>query len=50
MRMSGHYGDESCTILRLEVVRIDPERNLLFIRGAVPGAANGLVRVRGAIR
>jgi large subunit ribosomal protein L3 len=50
MRMSGHYGDESCTILRLEVMKVDPERNLLFIRGAVPGAANGLVRVRGAIR
>lgn len=50
LRMAGHYGDERCTILRLEVVRIDPERNLLFIRGAVPGAANGLVRVRGAIR
>jgi large subunit ribosomal protein L3 len=49
-RMSGHYGDERCTILRLEVMKVDAEQNLLFIRGAVPGAVNGLVRVRDAIR
>ncbi len=49
-RMAGHYGDETCTTLNLKVVKVDAEQNLLYLRGAVPGATNGLVRVRAAIR
>ena len=46
---AGHMGDERVTIKNLEVVRIDEERNLLFVRGAVPGNKNNLVRVRKAV-
>ena len=41
----GHMGSEQGTVRGLEVVRIDAERNLLFIKGAVPGGANGYVTV-----
>ena len=44
-RMPGHMGARRHTELGLRVVRIDPERNLLFIRGAVPGSVNGIVMV-----
>ena len=44
-RMPGHMGDRRHTELGLRVVRVDPERNLLFVRGAVPGARNGIVVV-----
>jgi large subunit ribosomal protein L3 len=45
-RMSGHMGDERVTIQKLEVYRVDAERQLLLVRGAVPGARNGLVVIR----
>ncbi len=35
--MSGHYGNETVTIQNLEIVRVDAERNMLLIKGAVPG-------------
>jgi large subunit ribosomal protein L3 len=44
-RMPGHMGAERHTELGLRVVRVDPDRNLLFVRGAVPGARNGIVTV-----
>jgi len=44
-RMPGHMGDERHTELGLRVVRVDADRNLLFVRGAVPGARNGIVTV-----
>jgi large subunit ribosomal protein L3 len=47
-RMAGHYGVERVTAKNLEVVRIDAERGLLFIRGAVPGPDLGLVQVQNA--
>jgi large subunit ribosomal protein L3 len=47
-RMSGHYGAERTTTKNLKVVRIDSERNLLFIKGAVPGPTGGFVQVRTA--
>jgi large subunit ribosomal protein L3 len=47
-KMSGHMGDERVTTQNLEVVRVDAERNLLLIKGAVPGAAGGTVMVRPA--
>jgi large subunit ribosomal protein L3 len=45
-RMGGHMGDRQVTVRKLEVVRVDPERSLLLVRGAVPGARNGLVVIR----
>ena len=47
-RMAGHMGDERVTVKKLTVVRADPERNLLLIKGSVPGAVNSLVMVRKA--
>jgi large subunit ribosomal protein L3 len=48
MGMAGHLGDEQVTIKKLTVVRTDPERNLLLLRGSVPGARNALIVVRKA--
>lgn len=47
-RMSGHMGDEKCTVQNLIVIEIDADQNLLLVRGAVPGARNGYVVVRNA--
>jgi len=47
-RMPGRMGGDRVTVQNLEVVMVDPERNLLAIRGAVPGAKNGLVEIREA--
>ena len=49
-KMAGHMGDERVTTQNLEVVRIDVERNLLLIKGAVPGAKNGQVAIRPAVK
>ena len=49
-RMAGHLGVEKVTVSLLEVVRIDAERNLLLIKGAVPGSENGQVIVRPAAK
>jgi len=49
-KMAGHMGDERVTTQNLEVVRVDTERNLLLIKGAVPGAAGGAVMVRPSVK
>jgi large subunit ribosomal protein L3 len=49
-KMAGHMGAESVTTQGLEVVRVDVERNLLLIKGAVPGAPGGDVVVRPAVK
>jgi large subunit ribosomal protein L3 len=49
-KMAGHMGDERVTTQNLEVVRVDAERNLLLIKGAVPGAAGGAVMVRPSVK
>ncbi len=49
-KMSGHLGDETVTTQNLDVVRIDEARQLLLVRGAVPGAKNGHVVVRPAVK
>jgi large subunit ribosomal protein L3 len=46
--MAGHMGDERVTIRNLEVVRVDPERNVLLVKGGVPGSKNSYVMVRKA--
>ena len=50
MRMAGHMGNERVTVLNLEVVKADPDRNQLLIRGAVPGPKRGLVMVRSSVK
>jgi large subunit ribosomal protein L3 len=49
-KMSGHMGDERVTTQNLEVVRVDAERNLLLIKGSVPGAPGGAVMVRPSVK
>jgi large subunit ribosomal protein L3 len=49
LRMASRMGNERVTVLNLRVLQIDAERNLLVLRGAVPGPVNGLVTVRKAI-
>jgi len=49
-KMPGHYGVENVTVLNLTVVKVDVEKNALFIKGAVPGAKGGIVTVRNAIK
>jgi large subunit ribosomal protein L3 len=48
IRMPGHMGDRRVTQLGLEVIEVDPGRNLMIVRGAVPGPRGGLVEVRSA--
>lgn len=48
--MAGQMGNERVTVRNLEIVKVDEGRNLLFVRGAVPGHKNGLVRIRAAIK
>jgi large subunit ribosomal protein L3 len=49
-KMSGHMGNKRVTALNLDLVKIDVERNLLLVKGAVPGAANGNVIVRPTVK
>jgi len=49
-RMPGHYGNARVTVQKLRVVHVDAERNLLALRGAVPGANEGLVFVKKAVK
>jgi large subunit ribosomal protein L3 len=48
LRMAGHMGDARVTAQSLKVVMVDPERNLLAVRGGVPGAKDGLLLIRQA--
>jgi large subunit ribosomal protein L3 len=50
LKMPGHYGDETVSVLNLKVAKIVPEEHLLLIEGGVPGARNSLVTVRGAVK
>jgi large subunit ribosomal protein L3 len=49
-RMAGRMGNDRVTVLSLEVLRVDPERNLLVVKGSVPGHNNSLVVVRNAVK
>ncbi len=48
--LPGHYGVEKVTVLNLSVVKVDKERGVLLVKGAVPGAKNGIVYVRNAVK
>ncbi len=45
-KMAGHYGAERVTVRNLEIIRVDSERNLVFVKGAIPGPSQGLVILR----
>lgn len=45
-RMPGQYGAKKITVRNLDVVKVDSDRNLLYVRGAVPGSKNGIIMVR----
>ena len=49
-RMAGHMGHERVTTLNLEVIAADPERELILVKGAIPGPRGGLVVIRNAIK
>ncbi len=49
-RMAGRMGNRRVTVQNLEVVRVDPENNLILVKGAVPGHKKGLVIIRDAVR
>ena len=48
LKMSGHMGSERVTIKKVRVVRADPDRNLLLVKGSLPGARGGLITVKKA--
>jgi len=48
--MAGRMGAEKVTTLNLRVVSADPEKNLLLVRGAVPGPKGGIVVIRDAVK
>jgi large subunit ribosomal protein L3 len=50
LKMSGHMGHEQVTTQNLEIVQADPERNLLLVKGSVPGPNGGVVIVRNAVK
>lgn len=49
-RMAGQYGNTKATVQKLEVVRVDAERQLLLVKGAVPGSVNSDVVVRPSVK
>ena len=49
-KMAGQYGNERVTVLNLEVVKVDAEKNLIAVKGAVPGARGGIVFLRDSVK
>ena len=49
-KMAGQYGNEKLTVLNLEVVKVDTEKNLIAVKGAVPGARGGIVVLRDSVK
>ena len=49
-KMAGQYGNEQVTILNLKVVKIDSEKNIIAVKGALPGAKNGIVFIRDSVK
>ncbi|MPM68274.1 50S ribosomal protein L3 [bioreactor metagenome] len=48
--MPGHMGNVNTTVLNLEVVRVIPEKNIILIKGGIPGPNKGLVVIRDAVK
>ena len=49
-KMPGQYGHENVTVLNLEIVRVDKERNAILVKGAIPGPVNGIVTIRDSVK
>lgn len=49
-KMPGHMGDHQVTIQNLKIVKVDSENNLLYIKGAIPGAKNAIILIRDAVK
>ena len=49
-KMPGQYGNEQVTVLNLKVVKIDAEKNLIAVKGAIPGAKDGIVFIRDSVK
>ena len=49
-KMAGQYGNEKVTVLNLAVVKIDAEKNIIAVKGAVPGAKGGIVFIRNSVK
>jgi len=49
-KMAGQWGNEQATVLNLEVVRVDAEKNLIAVKGAVPGSRGGIVFIRNTVK
>jgi large subunit ribosomal protein L3 len=49
-KMAGHWGDEKVTILNLAVVKVDAEKNIIAVKGAVPGAKGSIVFIRDSVK
>ena len=49
-KMAGQYGNEQVTVLNLQVVKIDSEKNLIAVKGAIPGAKDGIVFIRDSVK
>ncbi len=49
-KMAGQYGNEQVTVQNLDVVRVDAEKNLIAVKGAIPGAKGGIVFVRNTVK
>ena len=49
-KMSGQWGHENVTVLNLEVVRVDKDRNAILVKGAVPGPVKGIVTLRNSVK
>lgn len=49
-KMAGRMGNETVTVQNLEVVRVDSERNVLLVKGAVPGPRNGIITIKEAVK
>jgi large subunit ribosomal protein L3 len=48
--LPGHWGSENVTVLNLEIVKVDKERNAILVKGAVPGAVKGIVTLRNSVK
>ena len=49
-KMPGHMGDTKCTVQNLQIVRVDADKNLILIKGSVPGSRGSLLTVRTAVK
>lgn len=49
-RLPGHMGTETVTIQKLEVIRVDAERNVILVKGSIPGPKNGFVKVKQSVK